>query len=699
MTTKRDTYRKLIASLGITAALMAVLLGAAHPSRAATITVAAGVVDIASDGQCSLAEAIENANDDAATHADCPAGSGADTIELAGGAIYEIITGSGTGLPGFSDELTINGHNATIRKNNPASYRLMNNYPGNILVINNLILEDGGALSGGGGAIFNSGHLTVRHSTFTSNYAQDDGGAIYVNVNNSGTSLTVNNSTFENNGAVGDGGAIYMDLDGSETSLLINNSTFTGNDAGPQGGAIHGNGSNWRFEVRGSTFTDNTANTGGAIYFYNNPANGTIAHSTFSNNEAQTGGGGAIIARTDPATPFTFDHLTMNNNVAATGGGAMVLGDLGFGNFQVQFSTFDGNEGNYGGAISAGNDFTLTQVAMIGNSANEEGGAIDIRSVATVDVVGKIEYSEISGNTAGANGGGINLEPGDELTLRHSTVSGNDATSHGGGIANTGTMSVSYATVVNNDAGGQGGGFWNPSGGDMIMRNTAVLNNTSVTVGYSSCSNSGTFDSRGYNRYPGSAISGCSSLFTEGTDAFISQAADHIDLTLADNGGFTQTHDIVQNGDLHNQIPDATNACQAGSSLDQRGHIRANGTGSGGSECDIGAFEYASDCATPSAPDVAIAISGVDDVALSWTQPAENFSTEIWRSSNPYFDPTIPGSRVPYITLGEDYLFAEQLGNVNLNRFYAVRGVAGCGGVSADVDFVGEFDFALTPGI
>ena len=58
MTTKRDTYRKLIASLGITAALVAVLLGAAQPSRAATITVAAGVVDIdTNDGLCSLAEA------------------------------------------------------------------------------------------------------------------------------------------------------------------------------------------------------------------------------------------------------------------------------------------------------------------------------------------------------------------------------------------------------------------------------------------------------------------------------------------------------------------------------------------------------------------------------------------------------------------------------------------------------------------
>src|SRR5690348_6670925 len=49
---------------------------------AATITVTTSNPNIAADGQCSLIEAIVNANNDAATHPDCPAGSGADTIVL-----------------------------------------------------------------------------------------------------------------------------------------------------------------------------------------------------------------------------------------------------------------------------------------------------------------------------------------------------------------------------------------------------------------------------------------------------------------------------------------------------------------------------------------------------------------------------------------------------------------------------------------
>src|SRR6478672_156326 len=49
---------------------------------AATITVTTNNPNIAADGQCSLIEAIVNANNDAATFPDCPAGSGADTIVL-----------------------------------------------------------------------------------------------------------------------------------------------------------------------------------------------------------------------------------------------------------------------------------------------------------------------------------------------------------------------------------------------------------------------------------------------------------------------------------------------------------------------------------------------------------------------------------------------------------------------------------------
>jgi hypothetical protein len=68
-----------------TAALLLALSGAPTPAHAATITVTPGAAGVNDGDGCSLVEAIINANDGAATHAECVAGSaGADTIVLAG---------------------------------------------------------------------------------------------------------------------------------------------------------------------------------------------------------------------------------------------------------------------------------------------------------------------------------------------------------------------------------------------------------------------------------------------------------------------------------------------------------------------------------------------------------------------------------------------------------------------------------------
>src|SRR5262245_32109053 len=71
--------RRMAYSLAGAALLLALNHGV---GSAATITVTTNNPNIAADGQCSLIEAIINANSDAAIHADCAAGSGADTIVL-----------------------------------------------------------------------------------------------------------------------------------------------------------------------------------------------------------------------------------------------------------------------------------------------------------------------------------------------------------------------------------------------------------------------------------------------------------------------------------------------------------------------------------------------------------------------------------------------------------------------------------------
>ncbi len=58
-------------------------------ASAAVLEVDPTVPDVlATDGQCSLREAITNANDDAATWPDCPTGTGPDRVEIGAGAHY-----------------------------------------------------------------------------------------------------------------------------------------------------------------------------------------------------------------------------------------------------------------------------------------------------------------------------------------------------------------------------------------------------------------------------------------------------------------------------------------------------------------------------------------------------------------------------------------------------------------------------------
>jgi hypothetical protein len=116
----RRLQHRMAWSLAGAALLLALSQGVA---TAATITVTTNNPNIASDGQCSLIEAIVNANNDAATHADCAAGSDADTIVLPANANV-MLSNANTSLYGFwpislppiASRITIEGNGATISR-------------------------------------------------------------------------------------------------------------------------------------------------------------------------------------------------------------------------------------------------------------------------------------------------------------------------------------------------------------------------------------------------------------------------------------------------------------------------------------------------------------------------------------------------------------------------------------------------------
>src|SRR4030095_2007880 len=150
---------------------------------AATITVTTNNPNIASDGQCSLIEAIINANNDAATHADCATGSGADTIVLPAKAKVTLtnVTDNSfgpTGLPLITSLITIEGSGAMItRQGNAPGFRLMAVTTGD-LTLQQVTLNGGYTFERGGGLV-NYGALTIENSTISGNNSSNSiGGGV-----------------------------------------------------------------------------------------------------------------------------------------------------------------------------------------------------------------------------------------------------------------------------------------------------------------------------------------------------------------------------------------------------------------------------------------------------------------------------------------------------------------------------------------
>jgi len=302
--------------------LLILLIGsAAIPSPVhadSVITVATNADTIAPDGLCSLREAITNANADAQTYNDCVGGSGNDTIQ------FNDILGTATitldsSLPDITDidGLTINGGgDITVSGNNSYRITIVNsNVP---LTLNGLTATNAKPVSTSGGAIHNSGTLTITNSTFSNNNTVQ-GGAIY---NNSGT-LLITNSIFSGNSS-GYGGAIASS--GITSIVNITNSVFSGNSSssGSGGSGVYSEGT---LTIRNSSFINNT-HPGGRGVIYNSQGTASISNSTFSGNSSGSGSNnvGGIY---NSNGPMTITNSTFSGNSTSGFGGSGDIYQLG----------------------------------------------------------------------------------------------------------------------------------------------------------------------------------------------------------------------------------------------------------------------------------------------------------------------------------------------------------------------------------
>lgn len=174
--------------------------------------------------------------------------------------------------------------------------------------------------------------LKISDSLFESNHTNKTGGAI--GVNNLGPSnfeIEIKDTTFTKNNSTGYGGAIDVTTGGTgNVTINLDHATFNSNESSKSdGGAIAYEKGNITSKIINSTFTNNTANNGGAIY--NGIKNLTISNTIFDGNKTNDGGkGGAIynagnISLSQTEFKQSTDTIYMANDSAAVFSGTNTL--------------------------------------------------------------------------------------------------------------------------------------------------------------------------------------------------------------------------------------------------------------------------------------------------------------------------------------------------------------------------------------
>jgi len=601
----------------------------------AMITVTTVADEYGTGDDCSLREAIQAANDDAA-FGGCVAGNGADIIRLPAGT-YTLRGAADENLNASGDlditsDLVINGSDSKttiIQAGTDVTNgvdRVLHTIGEHTVEINDVTIRygktpdgvdgagDGTCKGGSGGGIYNSSGSTL---------ILNDSVVIYNRTGAGGDNCT---SGVSSHGAGGDGGGIF-----AWGTVELNNTGVRHNETGVGGEGVMGG-----FGREGGD--------GGGIFIYTNGVV-TLTNSTVGYNHTGNGGrggdgdpsggdagnggnggyGGGIYG--SYATLTLNDSLIVANNtgLGGTGGDADngTGGDGGYGGFGagiyssgsttaifVAESTIQGNETALGGTGGSGSvdDGTTrdypgpaggvyasngVKITLIDSTISENYGMTGGLMVSGSGTELTLDGCTFSANHSAGYAGGIYNGSGAMLSVINSTLSANQANDHGGGIfnANGATASLLHTTVTgnitdqNNDGSGNGGGFY--TFGTFTMTHSIVAEN---------------IDMGGINHdCYGTVISGDYNLLGIGDNAnctFAAQVNDQIGTemvpldpmldVLGDNGGETATHKLLPSSTAVDKIPPAVCSLPE----DQRGLSRpVDYDGDGNAQCDIGAIE------------------------------------------------------------------------------------------------------------
>lgn len=280
----------------LTTAILTIGMAVPHTTIAETIIVDTINDELNADGDCSLREAIQSANQDTAID-NCFAGNGADVINFKPSILPGIfslnIEGTGeddafTGDLDIIDDLIIKGQNVlnTIIDANKID-RVFHVIGAVTVHFEDLTIQNGfvtdGLAGGGGGIAIYDGNLDLRNCIIKDNAADFGGGIV-----NFSSLVNIVNTTIAANTATRYGAGISNNIG----TLEIVNSTINRNHidaAFTEGGGIN-NAFDGTVILRNSTISGNTAHFGGGIN--NDTGSLSIVNCTITENSGTNSAGG-----------------------------------------------------------------------------------------------------------------------------------------------------------------------------------------------------------------------------------------------------------------------------------------------------------------------------------------------------------------------------------------------------------------------
>jgi CSLREA domain-containing protein len=394
------------------------------------------------DGNCTLREAINNANSNSdTTGGDCVAGAGADTIILPAGIYTLTIAGAdednnATGDLDIRNDLTIQGAGAeiTVIDGNGLD-RALDIPVGSLTVeLNDLTVANG--------------HVNV----FFGSTSSVSGGGI---LNQSGSNLTLNRS-------------------------IVRNNTVEGEDFGTGGGIAHVGGT--------LTLNDSVVQENASL-----PANNSCC-------------GGILTAAVSQPTTVILNNSQAISNTAANGAGIASTATSNFSTSTVILNdslvagnVASGHTGGIWATINAGTVNAVTALTLNRSTVRDNQAALQVGGISALGIpannsgaIVTLNQSTISGNQASI-GGGLRVNGALEVTVSNSTLSGNVAASTGGGIYTNRPVTLINSTLSGNSAGDGGGGIYNDSAGVVTVRNSLVANSAG-----GDCAGGGSWSTGGY---------------------------------------------------------------------------------------------------------------------------------------------------------------------------------------------------------